>query len=126
GGFTSGLPWLPVAPEHLRQSVATQETEPAALLHHYRKALAFRRTHPALTKGDITPMDVAGSVLSFQRSHTNETIFCAFNLSDEPGTIDVPDGDWATIGAELGSIAPGPDYKLHLGPWQATIALKKA
>ncbi|MGR3492712.1 MAG: alpha-glucosidase [Shimia sp.] len=126
GGFTSGLPWLPVSPEHLRVAAEVQQDDPTSLLQHYRKALGFRRTHVALTKGDMSPMKADGVALSFTRTHPDETIFCAFNLSDTPEVIEVPGGDWHTIGAELGSIAPGPDHKLHLGPWQATIAIKQA
>ena len=123
GGFTQGQPWLPVPPEHLFHAVEVQEEDPAALIHHYRKALAFRRSHSALMKGEQSPMDVHGDVLSFIRTDERETIFCAFNLSDTPSSLDLPSGEWLTIASELGSIAPSPDGRLHLGPWQATIAI---
>ncbi|MEM6729137.1 MAG: alpha-amylase family glycosyl hydrolase, partial [Pseudomonadota bacterium] len=126
GGFTDALPWLPVPGEHLSHAVAMQEDDPAALIHHYRRALAFRRAHIALRKGAQSPLKAKDTVVSFTRTDASEELFCAFNLSDEPASIDVPDGDWITIGSELGSIAPGPDYRLHLGPWQATIALNNS
>ncbi|MEL6551503.1 MAG: alpha-glucosidase [Pseudomonadota bacterium] len=125
GGFTDALPWLPVPGEHLSHAVTAQEEDPAALIHHYRRALSFRRAHPALRQGEQSELEAHGTVLRFTRSHPTEELFCAFNMCDEPASVDVPDGDWMTIGSELGSIAPGPDFRLHLGPWQATIALNK-
>ena len=58
----------------------------------------------------------------FTRSHGDEDIFCAVNLSETTAAHDLPDGNWVTIGAELGSIGPGADNKLHLGPWQVALA----
>ncbi|WP_208350956.1 alpha-amylase family glycosyl hydrolase [Pseudaestuariivita rosea] len=126
GGFTtSGTPWLPVSHEHLNRSVTAQEQDPAAILHHYRRAIAFRRAHPALIKGAQTTVQAEGDVLYFTRSHGNDVLFCAFNLSDTPSNLDLPKGNWTTVGAELGSAGPGADGKLHLGPWQPYIALKQ-
>lgn len=126
GGFSEGAPWLPVPGEHLTRAVSVQEEDPASLIHHYRRALSFRRAHVALRKGAQSSMCASGTVLSFTRSHDAEELFCAFNMSDEPASLDMPAGSWTTIGAELGCIAPGPDGRIYLGPWQATIALKRS
>ncbi|WP_299368033.1 alpha-amylase family glycosyl hydrolase [uncultured Tateyamaria sp.] len=124
GGFSTGHPWLPVSSEHLNHSVAAQEADPAALLHHYRRAISFRRTHPALVKGDHADMTATGTVIHFTRTAGDQTLFCAFNLGDDPATIPAPDGDWVTVGSELGSTGPGPDGDLHLGPWQVALSLR--
>jgi alpha-glucosidase len=124
GGFTTGMPWLPVSHDHLHRSVSQQEEDPAAILHHYRRAIAFRHAHPALAKGTHDKVKAHGSVIHFTRTFESETIFCAFNLSDTPAVLDMPSGTWAQIGIELGSAGPQPDGKLHLGPWQPSLALK--
>ncbi|MEM9583194.1 MAG: alpha-glucosidase [Pseudomonadota bacterium] len=123
GGFSEGHPWLPVSHDHLNRSVASQEADPATALHHYRRAIGFRRTHSALTGGAHEALQAQGDVLSFIRSDAAQSIFCAFNMSDTPSTIDMPDGDWQPIGAELGVTGPSADGKLHLGPWQPCFAL---
>ena len=125
GGFTTGQPWLPVSHDHLQRSVAQQETDPGAILHHYRRAIAFRRANPALVKGSHDGVKAAGDVLYFTRSHKDQTLFCAFNLSDTPSAFALPEGNWQTIGAELGAASLGPDGKLHLGPWQPCLALRQ-
>ena len=94
------------------------------MLNHHRKAIGFRKSHRALQKGDHDGVKAAGDVVYFTRHLDGETIFCAINLSDTTAAHDLPPGTWATIGAELGSIGPGADNQLHLGPWQVALACK--
>jgi len=125
GGFTKGTPWLPVAREHLHLAASAQEDEPGALVHHYRKAVAFRHAHPALMDGSHAGLSADGEIVSFTRSSGSQTIFCAFNVSDYPAELDVPAGDWLPIGEELGGAHVSADGKLHLGPWHPWLALKR-
>ncbi len=124
GGFSEGKPWLPVSHEHLRMTVEDQEKDPAAILHHYRRAIAFRHAHAALSKGEITDLMATGNVLSFRRVADTEELFCAFNIGPDPAVIDAPAGKWQQVGVELGSTGTAPDGKFHLGPWQPALALR--
>ncbi|MCA0940793.1 DUF3459 domain-containing protein [Salipiger pacificus] len=124
GGFSEGKPWLPVSHEHLRMTVEEQEKDPAAILHHYRRAIAFRHAHSALRKGEITDVTATGNVLSFHRKDDTEELFCAFNIGPEPAVIDAPAGKWLQVGVEMGSTGTAPDGKFHLGPWQPALALR--
>ncbi|MCC1492377.1 alpha-amylase family glycosyl hydrolase [Cognatishimia sp. F0-27] len=126
GGFSTGVPWLPVSGEHLHRAVDVQEKDPSAILHHYRKAISFRRAHKALTKGAHGGVRNDGSIVHFTRTQDRETVFCAFNLSGDPAVMDMPEGAWFQIGLELGSAAAQPDGKLHLGPWQPALAVRIA
>ncbi|SIT17361.1 alpha-glucosidase [Roseivivax lentus] len=126
GGFSSGRPWLPVSHDHLNRAVATQEQDPSAILHHYRRVIAFRHAHEALRKGAQSRVEADGSIIRFQRESAGETIFCAFNLSHEPAVTDMPPGKWQQIGIELGSAGPAPDGRLHLGPWQPALMMRAA
>ncbi|WP_422372704.1 alpha-glucosidase family protein [Hoeflea sp.] len=91
-GFTVGQPWLPVPPEHRHLAVDAQDHVQASMLNHYRRLLAFRRAHRPLAKGTLEFHESGDSVLSIIRRDGNETIFCAFNLSEEMQVIDCPDG----------------------------------
>jgi alpha-glucosidase len=124
GGFSTGLPWLPVPTEHLRHSVANEEHDPASLLHHYRKALAFRRSHSALQGGAQSRVTAVGDVVQFTRSDAAETMFCAFNLGGHPAETDLPDGTWVQIASELNSAHANADGHVLLGPWQCCLALR--
>ncbi|MBS0124398.1 alpha-glucosidase [Aestuariicoccus sp. KMU-90] len=123
GGFSAGVPWLPVSQDHLPRAVGEQERDPGALLHHYRKTIAFRHSHAALAKGTQSKVQATGSIVHFQRQSDTETIFVAVNLSGEPAQVAMPEGDWHQIGIELGSAAGFPDGRLHLGPWQPAMAV---
>ncbi|WP_343078868.1 alpha-glucosidase [Ostreiculturibacter nitratireducens] len=123
GGFSSAKPWLPVPTEHLRLAVSAEEADPGALLHHYRKAIAFRHAQDALAKGTMTGMRADGPVVRFEREFEGSRIFVAVNLSGEPATVAAPEGRWKVTGAELGSTGPAGDGKLHLGPWQPCLML---
>ena len=57
----------------------------------------------------------------FSRSDGADTVLCAFNLSDAPLKIDLPEGAWrldhaAPFTAEIDAQA------LLLAPWQAAFA----
>ncbi len=125
GGFSQGIPWLPVAREHLGMAVDAQERAPDAILHHYRRAVAMRHAHPALSRGSLRDLHVSGDVLSFVRDTETETLFCAFNLGEEPAALHLPEGHWVTIGQELNSSGPGEDGIVHLGPWQPCLVQKR-
>ncbi|MCT2538615.1 alpha-glucosidase [Sedimentimonas flavescens] len=122
-GFSTARPWLPVPSAHHRSAADAAELDPAALLHHYRRVIAFRKQHNALRAGSMKQIEVQGDVLRFARESAGETILCIFNLSDHPVDTTVPAGDWITIGGEIGSTRPLPDHTLHLGPWQPSILL---
>jgi alpha-glucosidase len=124
GGFSSAKPWLPVSSEHLHMAAAVQEDDPGALIHHYRKAIAFRHAHEALSIGGHSTVKSYGDVVYFTRTHGAQEMLCAFNVSDTPSDFDLPAGNWTPIGAELGSAHPSADGRLHFGPWQVCLALK--
>ena len=102
GGFSSGKPWLPVAPDHLERAVAQQEGDPNAILHHTRAAIALRQSVPALRDGWYEDMQVDGPILSFVRVHGDTRIFCAFNAGDAPAPLTPPKGvPIATLGQDV-------------------------
>ncbi len=125
GGFSSAnSTWLPVASEHLGLAVEAAEADPGALLHHYRRAIAYRHAHAALRAGEMVDMRVQGQVLSFIRRDAGEEIFFALNMGEEPATIAPPAGAWHPSGLELNSAHPGIDGNLHLAHWQPCILLR--
>ncbi|WP_417666441.1 alpha-glucosidase family protein [Roseibium sp.] len=87
-GFTAGEPWLPVPSDHVTRSVDTQDTVNGSILDRVRTFLQFRRGELSLQKGDIRFHESADETLVFTRSHENETILCAFNLSDQAIEVD--------------------------------------
>lgn len=123
GGFSAARPWLPVPSAHHNLAADVAETDPAALLHHYRRVIAFRKHHKALQTGAMTDVVVEGPMIRFRRETADEVILCVFNLSDQPLETTIPAGNWLTLAGEIGSTRPNPDHSLYLGPWQPSILL---
>ncbi len=90
GGFSTGIPWLPVADEHLPLAVSRQESEADSPLNRLRHFLRWRREQPALRSGKIRFLDVREPVLAFQRRLDGVTVLAVFNLSAEPQRARLP------------------------------------
>jgi alpha-glucosidase len=91
GGFTSGKPWLPVAPEHIAAAASVQEADPGSPLNFARRLIAWRRTMPQLTRGDIEFLDAPEPVLAFRRTLAGErSVLCVFNLGADAVTFTLP------------------------------------
>jgi alpha-glucosidase len=90
GGFTTAeAAWLPVPDAHHAAAVDAHEADPAALLHAFRRFLAWRRGQPALVRGSLTPLNLSAPLAGFVRAHGSERIVAVFNLSDAPARVDL-------------------------------------
>lgn len=113
-GFTTGTPWLPVKPPQSALNVATQDADENSTLAFYRAILAWRRTHPVLSHGDIDFLKTQEPILAFRRSNGEAGMLCVFNLSPEPHELKI-----TAEGAALETISGNAglaDGKLTLGP----------
>lgn len=125
GGFTDGVPWLPVHTEHLAHAVDRQNLELGSMLAHYRHAIALRHAHPALARGDLSDMRADGTILQFTRHLKGERIFCAFNLSDEMAEVTFPPGRWEMVGTDVTTAVGEAEGIMHLEPWRCVLAANR-
>jgi alpha-glucosidase len=83
-GFTTGTPWLPVAPDYKDYNVVAERDDPSSMLTLYRQLLALRRSSPALTVGDYDDVPSnAPDVFSYMRTHGEERMLVLLNFSHE-------------------------------------------
>jgi alpha-glucosidase len=82
-GFTSGKPWLPMAPAHKALAVSAQDADKNSMLAFARDMIALRKKHPALVLGEIELLDAPAPVLAFRRTHGGESVLCVFNMSKD-------------------------------------------
>jgi alpha-glucosidase len=110
-GFSSGRPWLPLAPDAARRNVAAQAADPASVLSTYRGLLRLRRATPALLDGDQALVDQADAdVLTYIRRTDTDAAFVALNFASRPATVSLPAPvtgrgwrlAWSTAGARRG------------------------
>ena len=91
GGFTTATrAWLPVPADHMTKAVDRQLGDTHSVLAHYKAMLAFRREHPALSKGSITTLDAPDGVLAFVRETAGDRIYCVFNMTEKAAVAQVP------------------------------------
>ena len=94
GGFSDGRPWLPIAVEHLERAVSVQEAHEDSTLHFYREMIGFRKTLPALAKGDLKIVRADDDMLVLTRTLDDQRVLCAFNFTDTAQAFDQPQGNW--------------------------------
>jgi alpha-glucosidase len=87
-GFTTGRPWLPIAPDHAAINVAAENSNPESMLNLYRELIRLRVAHPALIDGKVESIAASNNVLRYQRVGADETLLILLNLSHEPVEVD--------------------------------------
>lgn len=112
GGFSTAKPWLPVPDAHRALAVDAQEANEAALLHDWRRFLSYRRAHPALVQGQLTPLELPEPCIGFLRESGSERALCLFNLSDRPVTLEA-------------GVVPGDGIARQLAPYGTLFSVEE-
>lgn len=92
-GFTTGEPWLPVAPSYVQNNVAQQVDDDESYLSLYQMLLHLRRIDPVLVSGSFDLVDVVNDMLVYQRSGDDRSYLVVLNFSHQSRTANVPVGD---------------------------------
>lgn len=87
-GFTTGTPWLPIAPDAHTINVACETVDPLSLLALYRRLIWLRKTSPALAQGTYQEIkDGPLSCLIYVREavgESKERLLIMVNFSPQP------------------------------------------
>ena len=130
-GFTTGTPWLRIAPDAARRNVAVQRADPDSVFAAYRRLLTFRRTSRALRHGAMERLESgAADVLAWTRSSARETLLVVVNFVAEPRSVDVAalgGGSWTSrVGSHPTPAAVRADGTIELRPDEAVILVAGA
>ena len=93
-GFTTAKPWLPLNADWRKRNVARMAEDPHSILTLYRRLLAARRAHLALSIGDFASLGADGDVLAYERRHGTDRLIVALNLGGRPHCKQLP--HWAS------------------------------
>jgi alpha-glucosidase len=116
-GFSTGEPWLPVAPEHGRLAVDRQAADADSMLAFVRRWLAWRRGEPAMRTGEISFLAQApDEVLAFSRGSLAHDLgrLCLFNLGSAAQRVELLPGGWR-VAFEIGGRLSGGCAELAAG-----------
>lgn len=86
-GFTTGTPWLRLAPDWPKRNVEAQSRDPASMLALYRQLIALRRAQPALNRGAYEALDSEADVLAYARIAQGQRLVVLLNFGAGPATV---------------------------------------
>ncbi len=96
-GFSRVKPYRDPAINFASMNVAVESGDKASLLAWYTMLYNERRAHPVLGSGDMHLLSKAGdSALVFTRTHGDDQVLVAINLSDTPQVVDADVGHAGT------------------------------
>jgi oligo-1,6-glucosidase len=116
-GFTTGTPWIDLAPDWATVNAAAQREDPHSVLAHHRRLVRLRHEVPAVAHGDFTlllPDDPR--LWAFTRRYRGVELLVVANLSGE-NVVPELDG-WSDGELLLGNL-PGPGPVLR--PWESRV-----
>lgn len=92
-GFTTGQPWLKVNPNYVEVNVAAQQQDADSELNYFRSMTALRKQFLTLVYGDYSLLlEEHEAIYAFTRRLDDDCILVLLNFSDQPHTIEVPEG----------------------------------
>jgi alpha-glucosidase len=86
-GFSQGEPWLPLTGDYATRNLASLRGDPSSILGLYRRLIALRREHLALSIGDYMPGGVQGNIFWFERRHGHARLIVALNFGHAASAV---------------------------------------
>jgi len=124
-GFTTGIPWIAVNPNHDRVNAEAEVADPDSVYHHYRRLIDLRHTDDVVAYGDFTmllPND--RHVYAFTRRLDGVTLLVLGNFSGTEVAVDLPDIDeWATSPLLIANYPAPASVREHaaLRAWETRV-----
>jgi alpha-glucosidase len=86
-GFSTSIPWLPVADDSVQNNVVNLAADTRSILSLYRALIGLRRKLPLLQSGNYVPVAAEGDLLLYRRRGNGNSVTIALNLGDQPVSI---------------------------------------
>ena len=120
-GFSNHEPWLPLDPRHYQKAIEVQKTQNSSCLNSVKSLLQLRRTLQPLIDGKLELVSVEDQLLVFKRESANKDVYCCFNLSSAPATLQI-DTKLIQLADEMGAIDVNKTPEKILKPWSGVWA----
>ena len=93
GGFTTGTPFRPVAPNVATHNIDSQRREAGSLRNFYRTVIGLRNAHPSIARGSFERGSAQGRVAVWQRRldepSAKEHTVTIVNFDDAPAPAQI-------------------------------------
>jgi len=124
-GFTSGQPWIKLAPGYEEINAEAAVADPDSIYHYYKKLIELRKVSQTLLYGEyrlLLPLDP--HIFAYTRTFEDETLLIVLNFFAETPTFKCPDRlcerprEFLFGNYEPG-VTQGSDFELR--PYEAAI-----
>lgn len=91
-GFTTGQPWINLAPGHDEINVEAAVNNPDSVFHYYKKLIELRKVSRTLLYGEyrlLLPLDK--DIYAYTRTFEDETLMVVLNFFGETPTFHCPE-----------------------------------
>lgn len=120
-GFSTGEPWLPLAPDAAARSVEAQRVDPRSMLALHRRLLALRRREPALHLGSWAGLALPEPLVGYDREAAGRRYRILLNLGGSPAGVPL-EGEWTVeLSTHLDRDGEQQDGRLDLRPDEGVV-----
>ncbi|MCH5317869.1 MAG: alpha-glucosidase [Eubacterium sp.] len=119
-GFTTGTPWLKISSDYRRFNAEDEAAREDSVLNFYKKAIALRKSNPALVYGTFTRAEgIKAPVFCYYREYNDELYYIELNLGkavqERPINVSGAELILSTKGTPTDTLSPyeGNIYKLR-------------
>ena len=92
-GFTTGKPWLPVNPNYKTINARAEILDSNSIFNHYRKLIAFRKSHPVAVYGDYKEhFEDSKDLYVYERNLDGKRLLVICSFSDKSVGFWAPEG----------------------------------
>ncbi len=121
-GFTTGKPWLPLAPDAQRTNVAAQRDDPGSMFSFYRRLIQLRRGSPALRAGAYRTHRAPRGVFAYIREAAAERVLVALNFLDRPSRVAIAGNADVVLSTSDGRTGDTLRNAVELGPNEGVVS----
>ncbi len=127
-GFTTGVPWFPVNPNHVEINAAAQRHDSDSVWAHYRALIDLRHRDPVVAEGDFTMLMAQDEqVYAYVRRLGGDALLVVGNFSGREASVaelaaELDDRDsWRWSPALLANYPPPAEPLAPLRPWETRV-----
>ena len=123
GGFTTGVPWVPLHPGYTGLNAENQLRDPDSVYNYYRALLALRKGSMVLLYGHYAlQMPESEQVYAYTRTLNGQTALIVCNFSGQAADCPLLSA-WAGRPPALANYAGGPENRT-LRPYECAVYLE--
>jgi alpha-amylase len=90
GGFTTGTPFRPLAPNLASHNVALQKRDPNSIRNFYKTMIGLRNAHPSIARGSYEQSFAIGTAAGWQRRLGNDHTLTLLNFGTAAFEVRLP------------------------------------